>query len=499
MLERDDNDWIGKSDNDRRQSESESQMYRSSFSESKYGRATFDRATVQRSATLDRPRKSFYSYDKGQNSVPDLALPFPLLDDHQRRSLSFNPKQQLTVKIDRDMQRVGSAIRMAYSPVFCRREGSESTDSEVVSIIASLNKRSDVLKLPANKWDDLESPHLRLKRSNTWSKTTNIVPPTCPTTPHRILETPVQESIIFSSILEKQNRHGRFQKRIVRFDGFMFVLLTDKRMPTTPKGRNILGFEPVHSLDSDVQYKFAPAVSEIYPTGTHYPSMANALIADSIIQSRPNCVANHYLVPKWTIPVSKILRVKYNDRKSFTLVLQDEEYHFRGSNVDIERWVYLLEHMTGHVFPETLHLACPVRGGQSALESFVKRAKEWNILLLRLVSTYPNSASFMTTLTYLKDKFSHARGITRNDDDDLKDTTLATTKSASSMSIASALHSSMLDSLRGSIYDDVHDSSISVSETDNFRESSHVPDQEDSLRDIEKLEHTLNDFQHNVL
>ena len=207
----------------------------------------------------------------------------------------------ISVVADKEMQLVGKAIRHVYSPT----KGDSSSPDESDEPVPQERRlsRAEVLHQLAESFDKspetLMSPVLKLKRSKSWTKESSFKPVQRTLTRQRIAPTINEyDAIIFSAEMGKRNRRGNYQNRIVRFDGFTFVCLSEKKLPTIPRNRPIIEFDLLESVDGTVQNVLGPLLKNTYPVGTQLPSMSNALIAESVYGSRPDIRAKRYHIPK---------------------------------------------------------------------------------------------------------------------------------------------------------------------------------------------------------
>lgn len=148
------------------------------------------------------------------------------------------------------------------------------------------------------------------------------------------------------------------------------------------------------SQDATVRQIFAKLTENIYPAGSHYQKLARALIADEIIESRPNVFATRYHVPKWIIPFSSITNIKVisdAELTQFSIITDQKQYHFRADKAVASRWIELLENMGGgelmlmDKFPrrdESLH-------DEMKLYAFTSRQRKWRKVLNAFVKKQP--------------------------------------------------------------------------------------------------------------
>ncbi|KAH9276337.1 hypothetical protein BASA83_001025 [Batrachochytrium salamandrivorans] len=171
-------------------------------------------------------------------------------------------------------------------------------------------------------------------------------------------------NVIFSGVLWKQSRSGKFQKRICRFDGGVFVLLSCKLCPTLPKGTPVHEFDPIESPLKSVNTEFASELKTAYPYGCPVPALTMNLIASPISRSNPspNIQSRTYLAPKWIISTPNMQRISQCDPLSHTPTLTDSrtftihttdsrEYTLRANSIsECKQWIFLLTKMIASQF-----------------------------------------------------------------------------------------------------------------------------------------------------
>ncbi|KAI8916213.1 hypothetical protein EDD86DRAFT_13014 [Gorgonomyces haynaldii] len=234
---------------------------------------------------------------------------------YSRVSIASEGDMSITMATDKEMQLLGKAIRHVYTPSFVKRgitdqqsTTSNDVDSEIsaqdsVSFVPSEQprrpSRQEVLSQMASQFQDADVPQrkqVRLKRSKSWTKTSTIARTLTGTTN---VSEPLREfeSVMISSQMGKRNRRGRYQKRLIRFDGFLFVCLSERKLPTAPAGRKITDFDLVDSVDSIVQHVLGPLMRNMYPS-SQLLSIASAIISESYSGIQPNINATRYHIPK---------------------------------------------------------------------------------------------------------------------------------------------------------------------------------------------------------
>ena len=116
-------------------------------------------------------------------------------------------------------------------------------------------------------------------------------------------------SVIFSSYLLKENRRGRFQKRLIRMDGILLVCLSPQLVALPCK---IMSFNPINHKDASLilPLYFIELLKKYYPTSPFPITQLMApLIASSDQQLSeycdfgiPDSNSRFFLMPKvlWT-------------------------------------------------------------------------------------------------------------------------------------------------------------------------------------------------------
>lgn len=119
----------------------------------------------------------------------------------------------ISVKEDPELQLVGKAIRHVYTPSWI----SALDQKEDFTTSKKINQINDNNKVGSQ---------IRLKRSKSWTKSRTV---DMNRDLHQMPSPKEQECIIFSGPLEKRNRYGHYQRRIVRFDGILLLCLSETR------------------------------------------------------------------------------------------------------------------------------------------------------------------------------------------------------------------------------------------------------------------------------
>jgi hypothetical protein len=208
--------------------------------------------------------------------------------------------------------------------------------------------------------------------------------------------------------------------RIVRFDGILIICLSESREWTTPKGTHVCDFDLSKCKDSFIADMFSPLLNSVYPAGSHYHKLAQSLIADELIEYRPNPFSTRFHVPKWIIPCSSIIAVKINEKKNnytyFSIITDQKQYRFRARPKIAEMWIFLLDKSTSHYIqrypPPSEHQSID----ELRLSNFAFRINNWNRLLLKFDQKYLR----LVTTIYISDGIICEYQGLRNHDSDLR-------------------------------------------------------------------------------
>jgi hypothetical protein len=159
---------------------------------------------------------------------------------------------------------------------------------------------------------------------------------------------PQQADVAFYTLsLMKKNRHGSFQKRLVRIDGTLLVCFSSK---TDVFKRFVTDADLMDSPHETVRVDLKDAMKLYYPHGT-IPALAQAILSSSTFQ--PDPFTPNYLIPKWVIPVESITSIKTNigdehpeskESRTFTVVTRSRSYTFQAAtSSELLRFKYLLD------------------------------------------------------------------------------------------------------------------------------------------------------------
>ncbi|KAI8809771.1 hypothetical protein BJ742DRAFT_223350 [Cladochytrium replicatum] len=171
-------------------------------------------------------------------------------------------------------------------------------------------------------------------------------------------------NVIFSGYLFKQNRHGRFQRRLFRFDGYILLCLSPKR-ERLPEHIKLLQFDPARFRGTEYADEFVSSLGHFYPGDPPSPALTNPLIAapteKDIEEGQdlgPEIFTKYYYLPKWIIPTQEIKSVRAVVKqpakdpespkgRSFIIRTAKRDYILRApTGVEFQRWTFLLSRMS---------------------------------------------------------------------------------------------------------------------------------------------------------
>jgi len=188
---------------------------------------------------------------------------------------------------------------------------------------------------------------------------------------NKVLEHP--NPLIYSGYLEKLSTHGRFQKRLFRFDGLIFTCLTQNKQKI-PHNSNLLKFQPLFVKDgTEESYQFVESIGTFYPSNPVSPEIINPLVAVEKSNSSagvPDLKSRQYYYPKWMLniheiesiqpllniqnyagdrnDINEILRTNKPMQNELTFIINTRKisYILRAPNDrDFNRWMYMLNRM----------------------------------------------------------------------------------------------------------------------------------------------------------
>ncbi|ORX42079.1 hypothetical protein BCR36DRAFT_338042 [Piromyces finnis] len=187
----------------------------------------------------------------------------------------------------------------------------------------------------------------------------------------KVLEHP--NPLIYSGYLEKLSTHGRFQRRLFRFDGLILTCLSQNKQKI-PGNLNLLNFEPIFLKDGTQEStEIVKSIGKFYKNDPVMPEIINPLVAleKNISPSGiPDLKAHQYYYPKWMLniqdiesiqpllsiqnngrpnnDIAGILNANNQDQNELTFIITTKtiSYILRApNNRDFNRWMYILNRM----------------------------------------------------------------------------------------------------------------------------------------------------------
>ncbi|KAJ3310409.1 hypothetical protein HDV04_005067 [Boothiomyces sp. JEL0838] len=189
-----------------------------------------------------------------------------------------------------------------------------------------------------------------ISRSNTWSNNRNRRSSSL-----MDYSTTNFDTCILSSMLLKENRNGNFQKRLVRFDGTLFVCMSAAKASLPPKKGTVADMDLKDSPHTTINTDLFACIKDYYPAGSTFASLARSLISEGR-EKYPDPNSKKYYIPKWVIPIHEIKAIITNidtDKPessrslTFTIVtVQDYRHTFKALSANqLLRWKLLIEFM----------------------------------------------------------------------------------------------------------------------------------------------------------
>ncbi|KAJ1561976.1 hypothetical protein HK096_002611 [Nowakowskiella sp. JEL0078] len=172
---------------------------------------------------------------------------------------------------------------------------------------------------------------------------------------------PTETGVVFSGYIFKQNRHGYFQKRLFRFDGFVLLCLSSKRQKL-PDFINMLQFDPARFRGTPIAEEFVKALGHFYPGDPPTPALSNPLIAAhselEVNDDKSDIYTKYYHLPKWILPTTEMQSIRSivehpvadpssPDACTFIIQCKQRDYVLRApTEVEYKRWSFLLSRMS---------------------------------------------------------------------------------------------------------------------------------------------------------
>jgi len=188
---------------------------------------------------------------------------------------------------------------------------------------------------------------------------------------YKVLDHP--NPLIYSSYLEKLSTHGKFQRRLFRFDGLILTCLSQSRQKV-PTNSNLFNYQPLFLKDgTEESFEFLNSIGRFYPNDPASPELINPLVATEKQGNEygvPDLKSHQYYYPKWMLnihdiesiqpllsiqsinrneeDINTILRANNQDQNENTFIITTNKisYILRASNNrDFNRWMYILNRM----------------------------------------------------------------------------------------------------------------------------------------------------------
>ncbi|KAJ3274060.1 hypothetical protein HDV01_003553 [Terramyces sp. JEL0728] len=251
-----------------------------------------------------------------------------------------------------------------------------------------------------------------ISRSNTWSSSRNRRNSSLMDYSATTFDT-----CILSSMLLKENRNGNFQKRLVRFDGTLFVCMSASKASLPPKKGTVADMDLKDSIHTTINTDLFACVKDYYPAGSTFASLARSLISEGN-DKYPNPNSKKYYIPKWVIPIHEIKAIITNmdpDKPesarslTFTIVtIQDYRHTFKAlSSSQLLRWKYLIEYMIEHksrpnplsVNNQLVSDTAQVTVSQvTSVHQYMLHQDSWKTALETNLATHTNAKRSVTTI-----------------------------------------------------------------------------------------------------
>ncbi|KAG4105236.1 hypothetical protein H8356DRAFT_1071161 [Neocallimastix lanati (nom. inval.)] len=188
---------------------------------------------------------------------------------------------------------------------------------------------------------------------------------------YKVLDHP--NPLIYSGYLEKLSTHGKFQRRLFRFDGLILTCLSQNKQKV-PSNTSLLNFQPLFLQDGTQEsFEFLGSIGRFYPNDPVNPELINPLVATEKQGNDygiPDLKAHQYYYPKWMLNIhdiesiqpllsiqtnnrngedlNNILRSNNQDQNENTFIITTNKisYILRAANSrEFNRWMYLLNRM----------------------------------------------------------------------------------------------------------------------------------------------------------
>jgi hypothetical protein len=200
---------------------------------------------------------------------------------------------------------------------------------------------------------------------------------------------------------------------LIRFDGCLFVCLTEKKYSTSPRNCKIAEYALSSSSDLSVKEDFANSVSITYPGRTTLRSLAHCLLADSILDVHPNPSSCAYFAPKWVVKLSDITLIEKEDETTFSITTATEILTFKAYPEEVDKWMLMLSQMRKRHLKEPLVHDNPTdrAAASQMLRKFLNNRIVW-MKVLKSLSGDPKSN--ISTLLWTPKGVEGFKGIKSN-------------------------------------------------------------------------------------
>ncbi|KAI8812506.1 hypothetical protein BJ742DRAFT_21043 [Cladochytrium replicatum] len=241
-------------------------------------------------------------------------------------------------------------------------ENQEITEAERPASSASVSRSNSVKRTNSGKANLSRSSSQRGMLQRKVSARATTPDPGVPPPPYSANDEVT--NVIFSGYLYKQNRHGRFQRRLFRFDGIILLCLSPSR-ERLPEHLKLFQFDPARFRGSPYAAQFVDALTHFYPGDPPTPALTNPLIAapserdmDEGGDLGPDWYTKFYYLPKWIIPTQDVESVRAvvkqpakdpeaAQSRTFVVRTAKRDYVLRAPDaMEFQRWTFLISRMS---------------------------------------------------------------------------------------------------------------------------------------------------------
>jgi len=192
---------------------------------------------------------------------------------------------------------------------------------------------------------------------------------------YKVLDHP--NPLIYSSYLEKLSTHGKFQRRLFRFDGLIFTCLSQNKQKV-PSNTSLLNFQPLFLQDGTQEsFEFLSSIGKFYPNDPASPELINPLVATEKQGSNygiPDLQSHQYYYPKWMlnihdiISIQPLLSIQTDDGLNNILRSNDQEQNENTFIITTRKISYILRAPDSREFNRWMYLLNRMKETYSALE-----------------------------------------------------------------------------------------------------------------------------------